>query len=1133
MCVGVRNDSSPLTVRHFAALGWSAKASKAADPNVFSKYFFTDDNVLYLYTVQRGLLRPQVEEQVHLRGGLQCVDITWHVDGEPFRGTGEAGSKKAARREASRRLMRNIPVSASAVDQLRKQMLNGLRMRSGAEVVEDGPIFGTGGHRHRTVWKVPQDGARRTVEISADGSGESAFVAQARAWEGLYLEIEGLPLQPGAPKASASAPRVLKSAAVAVEVADATGLSSEAAGELTVRHNLIVQRGRIQARETCVVHASGYHCSLSWSWRDAQGALQERATTGLGRSKRAARAEAAKAMLVAEGHAVDLPHEALNEAARIRGLTKAGDAGAVSATCKFVQAWPADAWGLILSDVWQSVLARSDGDSIVRLGKVVAACLSGAELDARKGLAPTLWEDLLDTCAYVASRETARQGLIALDRLPVASSAFPSLAQCEYFKHFRRLIAWERVGMNQAAMAEITAMGNSQGIGLDKEQCLLPYLTLQASGESALQLSLSDIRAGDVVFIQACSPSSGTIVAEHLAVVTSISSPSGSSAAGGRAKLTVRCHTLGTADIDAESFRVHGLDSEVTAMRMIKALRSVTEVNVGSDEFGARRPSTFSPAVRSMVVDSFGGSDTRLATCLAEEPPTGCEEENEQAIVKRLAVATEAAATRGAPLTAAQAAAVRSALERRLTLIHGPPGTGKTTAAVCVVLAWRTLGDRILCVADSNVAADHLHASLESWGVRSLRFSFSEPAQLAGGTNSKAQPLGAATLPSGQRPSGRQGRAGATGGGTGAAGSNMYQRMLAMRDALADFQIVVTTCGSAGHDLLKDTRFPRVIVDECTQSVEPSTLVPLSLGCSHVVLIGDHRQLPPTVLTEEAKRGGLERSLFRRLVRDDHSTEDVDRTAASGFSIATPVLLDEQRRMHPSISAFPNLHFYSGLIRDAAPERPPVFGVPWPRGGDIRVLLVDVGAMVGEVRRGTSYHNSAEADAVLDLANLVLQGSPAGGAGGQPALPSEELAVITPYVQQRRALQASFAALSVASSKSGSLSLLRLPRVATIDGFQGAERDMVIFSAVRSNRDGRLGFLADDRRANVVLTRARRGLVVFADAATMREARGSVWANWLAWVEAHDAVMPLEVFRAACLQGPAPHVVPDSRCILG
>merc|ERR1712159_493442 len=108
----------------------------------------------------------------------------------------------------------------------------------------------------------------------------------------------------------------------------------------------------------------------------------------------------------------------------------------------------------------------------------------------------------------------------------------------------------------------------------------------------------------------------------------------------------------------------------------------------------------------------------------------------------------------------------------------------------------------------------------------------------------------------------------------------------------------------------------------------------------------------------------------------------------------------------------------------------------------------------------------------------------------------EELTLVTPYLQQKRLLQAELrrAALEQSALRGGGhmAELLSRVRVATIDGFQGGECDLVIFSAVRSNEGGNLGFLQDERRANVLLTRARRGLVVVADSSTLRQASDSV-----------------------------------------
>ena len=304
---------------------------------------------------------------------------------------------------------------------------------------------------------------------------------------------------------------------------------------------------------------------------------------------------------------------------------------------------------------------------------------------------------------------------------------------------------------------------------------------------------------------------------------------------------------------------------------------------------------------------------------------------------------------------------------------------------------------------------------------------------------------------------------------------------------------MVTTCASAGHDLIQGQSFPRVLIDESTQSVEPTTLLPICVGCSHLVLIGDHKQLPPTVISDDAKRLGLDKSLFARLAEE--GTDEPD-----GGAVAVPVLLNEQRRMHTSIARFPNLFFYKGLVQDRVPGRAPVPGVRWPQSGNFCVRLVDCeGTGEQEEQRGTSWRNTAEVDAVLRLLIHVLHTSQATRACPGPVT-AGEVVILTPYLQQKELLQAQVT----------SIPELKDVRVSTVDGFQGAEADLVVFSAVRSNREGRLGFLQDTRRANVALTRARRGLVVFADAETLRQAHGSVWADWLRFVEAEEAVTPLD-----------------------
>jgi hypothetical protein len=155
---------------------------------------------------------------------------------------------------------------------------------------------------------------------------------------------------------------------------------------------------------------------------------------------------------------------------------------------------------------------------------------------------------------------------------------------------------------------------------------------------------------------------------------------------------------------------------------------------------------------------------------------------------------------------------------------------------------------------------------------------------------------------------------GPSSGGSSASGAQIFkEKMRAIKNA----QIVCCTCIGSGGEILDGMFFERVLVDEATQATEPATLVPLTRGCKQLVLVGDHCQLPPTVLSTRAEEEGLGVPLFSRMV-------------ACGVP---PCMLDTQYRMHPSIAQFPSDLFYGGKLLNGVspPERRPLAGFPWPR----------------------------------------------------------------------------------------------------------------------------------------------------------------------------------------------------------
>jgi hypothetical protein len=308
------------------------------------------------------------------------------------------------------------------------------------------------------------------------------------------------------------------------------------------------------------------------------------------------------------------------------------------------------------------------------------------------------------------------------------------------------------------------------------------------------------------------------------------------------------------------------------------------------------------------------------------------------------------------------------------------------------------------------------------------------------------------------------------GGGGSSATVAFKERMKQLKRA----QVICCTCIGSGGDILDTVTFDRVLVDEATQATEPAVLVPLMRGCRQLVLVGDHCQLPPTVLSTRAEEEGHGVPLFSRMV-------------ACGVP---PFMLDTQYRMHPCIAMFPSDLFYGGKLRNgvSAPERRPLAGFPWPRE-EFPVAFVPVKGV--EVDDGVSKLNEAEAAAACDAVAALL-------AGGQCA--ASDIAVVTPYAAQARLIRRMTRRLT---QNSGPPYI----EVSSVDGFQGREKEAVVFSAVRSNDYGAIGFISDWRRVNVSFTRARRALIVIGNDQTLRRGDPDTWMPWLAWADAHGLNM--------------------------
>lgn len=440
-------------------------------------------------------------------------------------------------------------------------------------------------------------------------------------------------------------------------------------------------------------------------------------------------------------------------------------------------------------------------------------------------------------------------------------------------------------------------------------------------------------------------------------------------------------------------------------------------------------------------------------------------------------------------LNESQRNAVRAALERRMTLIQGPPGTGKTTTATHLlsVLAQQGSGP-ILATAESNVAVDNLLEGLLDLGVKALRIG--RPVKVRETLRSatldavlenhpKQEEL--AFLQDEQREL-RKSLPSLRGKEKGLMHRDINHNQREIRrledemtaSVLDEAEVICATTIGAGHRLLTSRKFPIVLMDEATQATEPSSLVPIVKGCRQLVLVGDHQQLPPTVISRRAEEGGLNRSLFDRLL-------------ACGLD---SIMLTTQYRMHPILREFPSARFYENRLDDGCTrdQRPPPAGFLWP-DWDRPMAFVPVEGVEESDEEGKSRYNRDEAAKVLGIVNDLL-------AAGD--LQPEDIGVISPYNGQVRELTHLF---DVAGGREPGEPYAGL-EIKSVDGYQGREKEVIVFSTVRANDSGEVGFLADHRRLNVAVTRAKRGLVVLGHPTTLRH--DPTWRSYLDWVDEHN-----------------------------
>jgi len=473
-----------------------------------------------------------------------------------------------------------------------------------------------------------------------------------------------------------------------------------------------------------------------------------------------------------------------------------------------------------------------------------------------------------------------------------------------------------------------------------------------------------------------------------------------------------------------------------------------------------------------------------------------------------------------------QRKAVKRIVASNLFLVHGPPGTGKTTTLVEGIIQLVRRGEKILATADSNVAVDNLveklahkvsvvrvgHPARISKSIieNSLDFLVSKEAEYKKAVElwnridelKNEQSKFRKPTPQWRRGLGDEEIIYLANSSRSYRGVPVQimkdmaqwlkiQRRIdelakkaksmenrAIKRILSKADVICTTNSTAGSEVLKDFHFDTVFIDEATQSVEPSCLISILKG-NKIVMAGDHKQLPPTVMSFKAR--DLQITLFERWIE---------------MYPHISLTLRVQYRMNEKIMLFPSKKFYNSLLEahksvknhtlqdlNIKCENKEIWDIINPE--NVVVFVDTKGKCQERQRRGsTSYENPCEAQWVERIVDSLLN----------CGLKTKHIGVITPYDDQVELLR----------------SLLPIDglEIKSVDGFQGREKEVIVISFVRSNEEGDIGFLSDLRRLNVAITRAKRKLIMVGDSITL--SHEDTYRDLLEYVDKYGKVLRVD-----------------------
>lgn len=423
-------------------------------------------------------------------------------------------------------------------------------------------------------------------------------------------------------------------------------------------------------------------------------------------------------------------------------------------------------------------------------------------------------------------------------------------------------------------------------------------------------------------------------------------------------------------------------------------------------------------------------------------------------------------------LNASQEKAVNQVLcAKEVAVVHGPPGTGKTTTLVEAVYETLHRENQVMVSAQSNTAVDWIAEKLVDRGIPVLRignptrvndkmlaFTYERRFEAHSDYPELWQIRKTIREMTGRlRKSGREDR------------ERLHNQLTKLRvratgleiridtELFTEARVIACTLVGAASRVLERKRFSSLFIDEAAQAIEAACWIAISRA-DRVILAGDHCQLPPTIKCIEAARGGLGRTLLEKVVL--HKPETVS-------------LLKIQYRMHEDIMRFPSRWFYHDEL-EAAPEVKcrGVLDFDTPASW---IDTSELDLQEKAVAEGTGRLNTGEAELLVrELKNYMER------IGIRRILEEHiDFGVISPYRAQVHYLR------HLLKKEPFFRPCRRLITVHTVDGFQGQERDVIMISLVRANEKGQIGFLRDLRRMNVAITRARMKLLILGEAVTL------------------------------------------------